>query len=388
MQDVRDDLSPLPSNAAEGALRKPVRYDPSLEHVEADEAEAVADIEHSLMKIADITYRDEGRGLRAVHAKSHALLHGELRILDNLPPELAQGLFARPGVHPVVLRISTSPGDILHDKVSTPRGVAIKVLQVEGDRLSGSEQATTQDFLMVNAPAFNKPNAQKFAGGLKLLASTTDKAEGAKKVLSALLRGTEKLLEAVGTESGALKGMGGEPLHHPLGETYFTAVPFRFGDYVGKFSLAPASASLQALHGKAVDLDDQPDGLRLAVEDYFTENSGEWELRVQLCTDLQAMPIEDASVPWPEDQSPYVAVARLTVAAHAAQPAEARHREEDALFFSPWHGLAAHQPLGSVNRARKSAYDTSGRARAARNAVPFTEPGATTAVGGCPFGHG
>ncbi len=85
---------------------------------------------------------------------------------------------------------------------------------------------------MVNAPAFNRPNAQKFSGALKLLASTTDKAEGAKKVLSALLRGTEKLLEALGTESGTLKGMGGEPQHHPLGETYFTAVRLRFGAYI------------------------------------------------------------------------------------------------------------------------------------------------------------
>ncbi|MGM9482832.1 catalase family protein [Roseateles sp. NT4] len=362
----------------------PVAYSPSVERVEPDEADAIADIEQSLQKIADITYRDEGRGLRAVHAKSHALLYGKLHVLDNLPPLLAQGLFAQPGTYPAVLRISTSPGDLLDDKVSTPRGIALKVLGVQGERLAGSEQATTQDFLMVNAPAFNKPNAQKFAGALKLLASTTDKAEGAKKLLSALLRGTEKLLEAMGTESATLKGLGGHPLHHPLGETYFSAVPFRFGDYIAKFSLAPVSPELEALEGVAVDLKDQPDGLRLAVEDFFNRNAAFWELRVQLCRDLDTMPVEDASVEWPQEHSPYLPVAQLTVAAHAPMTSEARHREEDALFFNPWHGLAAHQPLGSVNRARRSAYELSGRARAERNGVAFEEPGVAGA-GRCPF---
>ena len=236
----------------------------------------------------------------------------------------------------------------------------------------------------LSAVRWMAPTAKKFLGSLKLLASTTDKAEGAKTLLSALLRGTEKLLEAVGAESGTLKGMGGEPINHPLGETYFSAVPFRFGEYIAKFSLAPVSPELKSLHGAPVDLKDQPDGLRLAVEDYFTKNEAVWELRAQLCRDLETMPVEDASVEWPQDHSPYLPVARLTVAAHPPQLPQARQREEDALFFSPWHGLAAHQPLGSVNRARRSAYDMSGRARAVRNGVPFAEPAGAR----CPFERG
>lgn len=54
-------------------------------------------------------------------------------------------------------------------------------------------------------------------------------------------------------------------------------------------------------------------GLREAVVDFFRSSGGAWEVRVQLCTDLAAMPVEDASVPWPEDKSPYVAVARIGV---------------------------------------------------------------------------
>ncbi len=69
----------------------------------------------------------------------------------GLPPVLAQGLFARAGTYPLVNRISTTPGDILDDNVSTPRAMAIKVVGVEGERLPGSESATTQDFILINA---------------------------------------------------------------------------------------------------------------------------------------------------------------------------------------------------------------------------------------------
>jgi hypothetical protein len=44
------------------------------------------------------------------------------------------------------------------------------------------------------------------------------------------------------------------------------------------------------------------------------------------------------------------------------------------LAFSTWHGLAAHQPLGAVNRARKSAYQMSSEFGGARNGCPMHEP--------------
>ena len=193
-----------------------------------DEEKTTDELVETLLKISAITYKDGHHALRSVHAKSHALLKGELTVLPGLPPELAQGIFRSPATYPVILRLSSSPGDLLNDSVSTPRGLALKLLDVPGERLEGSEGATTQDFVMVNGPAFAAPNAKKFLGNLKLLASTTDKAPALKSALSATLRGAEKLLEAVGGQSGTLKSLGGEPATHPLGETYFTQVPPAF----------------------------------------------------------------------------------------------------------------------------------------------------------------
>ena len=353
----------------------PLIYQPSFEVTEDGEEETKAGLLKTLHHISDITYKDSGHAIRSVHAKSHGLLRGELRVLDGLPPLLAQGIFGTAGsTYPVVLRLSTVPGDILDDSVSTPRGLAVKVIGVDGQRLPGSEADTTQDFVTVNGPAFSAPGPKKFLGNLKLLASTTDKAPGLKKVLSAVLRGTEKALEAVGGESGTLKALGGHPETHILGETFYSQAPILFGPYMAKLSIAPVSPGLTALADAPLNVNGKPNGLRDAVVDFFGRNSATWEVRIQLCTDLDSMPIEDASVAWPEEKSPYMAVAHITVPSQTAW-SEARSRAvDDGMAFSPWHGVAAHRPIGAVMRIRQAAYQMSSRFRAERNGAPMLEP--------------
>ena len=357
-------------------MNTPVRYTPSVEVVEDDEAETVQELVETLTKIQKKTLEDGGHAIRSVHAKSHGLLDVQVIVPQGLPIDLAQGLFAKPGTYHGVMRYSTIPGDVLDDNVSTPRGLAIKVMGIEGPRLPGSEGASTQDFVMVNGPAFNAPNAKKFLGTLKQLAATTDKAPGLKKALSTALQGVEKAIEALGGKSATLITLGGHPETNVLGETYFTQVPMRYGDYIAKLSIAPASAPLKALTNAKVDLDDRPDGLRQAVVEFFTTQGAEWELRAQLCTDLDAMPVEDASVEWPEDQSPYVTVARIVAAPQDAWSDVKAESIDDGMAFSPWHGITAHQPLGSVMRARKQSYEMSKRFRAEHNGKPIVEPAA------------
>lgn len=118
---------------------------------------------------------------------------------------------------------------------------------------------------------------------------------------------------------------------------------------------------------------DKPNALREAVVAHFASYGGEWELRVQLCADLETMPIEDASVVWPGAQSPYIAVARIVVGPQDAWSPLAVAEIDEGLAFSPWHGVAAHRPLGSVMRARKMTYESSADFRATRNNCPIHE---------------
>lgn len=357
-------------------LVRPLRYDPLFETFEEGEATTTGELLETFLKMETTMADHTGHAMRSVHAKSHGLLHGQLKVLESLPPQLAQGLFARPRSYPVLMRLSSTPAEELPDNVSTPRGLAIKVMDVPGERLPGSEGDNTQDFVMINGPTFGRPDARHFLKDLKLVALTTDKSPGGKQFLSALLRGTEKVIEALGGESGTLKAMGGHPQTHPLGETFFIQLPILYGEYMAKLCVAPVSPALMALTNAPLEMAGKPDAMRDAVGSFFAQLDApaEWEVRVQLCTDITSMPIETASVAWPEDVSPFIAVARITVGQHAALSPERAHAADDNLAFSPWHGVAAHRPLGSVMRVRKAVYEGSANFRGQRNGCPMREP--------------
>ncbi|MDP1027474.1 catalase family protein [Sphingomonas sp. KR1UV-12] len=355
-------------------LKAPVRYDPSVETVQPDEGQVIHQLEDSFRNILETTSKDYGHAERSVHAKAHGIATGTLTVHDGLPPELAQGLFARPGTYEAVLRISTNAGDILDDSIALPRGLALKIIGVEGERLPGSEGDATQDLILVNGPAFSAPDAKAFSKNLKLLASTTDKAEGAKKLLSGVLRAFEATLEAVGLESATLQTLGGAPQVHPLGETYYSQTPFRYGDYIAKFSLAPVSPALTQLTGDTVTTTNRPDALREVVSEVLVSQGGTWELRVQLSRDLEAMPVEDPTKVWDEKDSPFQTVATLEVAPQPGWEHGTSDKINDALSYNIWHGLAAHRPLGNINRARNDTYKFSADYRGRFNGCPMHEP--------------
>jgi hypothetical protein len=355
-------------------MASPVTYQPSLESKEDGEAETIAQLAETLLKIEDIVHADSGHAERSVHAKSHGLLAGSLVVIDGLPDELRQGVFAKPTTYPVVVRLSTSPGDVLSDAISTPRGIAIKLLDVQGERLPGDTEQATQDFLMVDGPAFLAPGPKKFLGSLKALAATTDKAPALKRGLAAVLRGAEHLVEAAGGKSPTLVALGGHALSSILRETFFTQVPILYGPYMAKLSLRPVSTNLDALKDKKLDVRHDDNAIRSDVVEFFGDNDAEWELRVQLCTNTHSMPIEDASVVWPESESAFRTVARLRIGRQTAWSQERSRVVDDAMSFSPWHCLAAHRPLGAVNRARKVAYGLSAQHRSELNHCPYQQP--------------
>ena len=85
------------------------------------------------------------------------------------------------------------------------------------------------------------------------------------------------------------------------------------------------------------------------------------------------MPVEDATVEWPEDESPYQVVARLVIPAQDAySPGKAEYIEK--LAFNPSHTLAAHRPLGSLNRARMHAYNVLSSKRRGELGATEVEP--------------
>ena len=350
-----------------------LRYSPTVEQADPNESAIFEELSRTMQHITRTMASHYRHAYRPVHAKSHGVLVGTLTVHSSLPEHLKQGLFANPASYPAILRFSTNPGDLLADSVSSPRGLAIKILNVPGEMVPFHSGNNTQDIVCVNAKAFGTPNAGGFLEQLKLLDKTLEYPEGVKQAVSTVARSTNTILRAIGIHSGSLDNIG-HPYTHILGETFSTIAPIRYGDYVAKLAVVPSSDNLKELTGKHIDAGHGFNALEELIKEFFKEKTATWEIQSQLALDDGTTPIEDASKPWPEDNSPYQTVATLTVPPQESYSNSRQIFVDEQLSFSPWHALAAHQPLGGIMRSRRVAYEEAQQFRAARNLRPHIEP--------------
>ena len=358
-----------------------LRYSPAVENRAEDEHVIFDELSRTMQHITRTMASRYRHAYRPVHAKSHGVLIGTLDILPDLPRELRQGLFAQPSSHPAVLRFSTNPGDMLADTVSSPRGLAIKVLNVEGEKLPNHAGATTQDIVCVNSNAFSAPDPAGFLKQIQQFDKTLELPEGVKQVVSTTARVTNAVLKAVHLPSATLEGIGA-PATHILGESFSTVAPLRFGEYVAKIGVAPGSDNLKELTGKSIDLGQDYNALEKLIQKFFHQESAVWEVKVQLALapalgveeQEKDFPIERADKVWPEDLSPWRTVARITVPAQNSYSDARQLFVDEQLSFSPWHALKAHQPLGGIMRSRLKAYEEAAKYRALRNQRTRVEP--------------
>ncbi|MEP0855550.1 catalase family protein [Trichocoleus sp. DQ-U1] len=352
-----------------------IRYSQTLEVKQPDEERLIREIVDSVARQGQKVFDKHRHAMRGAHAKSHGGLKGELRIYDNLPAHLAQGLFCQPRTYPVMIRFSTVPGDIMPDGLSCFRGMGIKVIGVAGPKLLETEpDAVTQDFLMINSPVFPSGTIARFLPEQLLQEKVVVSApEEAQQLFGTVARMTNAMTQKVGINLYPSALGLTQPETHILGETYHTSAALRYGDYIAKLSITPVSASLQPLIGKRIDTQNAS-VLRDIIVEFFRQQSAEYELRVQLCTNLETMPIEDASIEWSEGESPYQAIAKLTIGMQEAYSPARQVYVDDVLSFNAWHCIAEHQPLGSIQRLRKEVYEASSRYRHQMNQQPNREP--------------
>ncbi len=354
-----------------------LRYSADVETIPAGESETIEQILVSMHRLHERNHEAHGEAVRVSHAKSHGLAVGELSVLDDLPDALAQGIFLPGARYPVIARLANVPGEIDSDAVATQRGFAFKLLDVVGETLPGHRGQTTQDFVLDTGNRFAAADASAFLTTHRMLEHAPQVPDALKSAVSSASRGINAALQAIGTESANLDFFGHSRVH-PLAEAYFTQVPIRYGAYVAKLAVVPASPAQIALAKTDVDKDD-PNRLRTATVNYLRQHDAAFDVKVQLCTDLETMPVENASTEWPETASPYRTVARLLLPKQEAF-SPARRQFVDGLSFCVSHGLEAHRPLGSIMRARLRAYPEMSRLRRSTNGVTLAEPASVTEV--------
>ena len=352
-------------------------YSPDVEVKTAEEDQLIEKIVASMGRVNAKAFDKERHATRDAHAKSHGILKGYLEVYDNLPAHLAQGLFATPKRYPIVIRLSSAFGHIKDDRIPSAYGMAIKVIGVEGEKILPEHQDDlTQDFLLVNFPVIPFGHVQAYWKTQNIAEKYDDSPNLLKQMGDSLAKPASSiagLLAHVAPASSALKKIGAPPTHI-LGETFYSMAAIRFGDYIAKINATPLSPEVRALSKQSIDITDRPSGIRDVVVDFFSRSGAEYALNAQLCTHPDDMPIEDASIEWDEDKSPYQPIGKIVIPPQDAYSPARRVYGDDVLSFNPWHCLVAHQPLGSINRVRMPAYARSSKFRHAMNVQPRVEP--------------
>jgi hypothetical protein len=301
---------------------------------------------------------------RPLHRKALLGVRGRVEV-GEVPPELRHGLFIRPASFEAFVRFSSGSGQRRSDEVADARGLAIKVVGVPGPKvIPGLEAATTQDFLSILTPTFPFRDPATFAD----VAASAPRGQLA--VLGVLLRhlGFLGLLRAL---PGLQRSL--DSSRQSLAErTYFSAAPLRLGPHAVKLRFRPVDVPPPVAPTSGVEALSAE--LRARVE----ASSLTFRVEAQRFVDEGRTPIENPTVEWPENLSPWVPIARLAIPAQApgspAGRALAAYIEQ--LSFDPWHALAEHRPLGAIMRARAVAYRHAAIARGAISELDVRPPSA------------
>jgi hypothetical protein len=300
-----------------------------------------------------------GTTLRALHAKAHVCAEAELEVLPDLPAHARVGIFARPATHRALVRFSNGRGGRYRDAAPDVRGVALKVLGVPGKKLiPGLEDATTQDFLLINTPSIAFRTAADFVWFVQAArrpALLLPRAIGRFGPLGAL-RVLSRVVRSASAKVGSLATT-----------RFHSALPIRFGDGAAKYTLLPHARPDPALRPtRSRDHLAEELAARLAREPVIHD------LGVQFFVDEERTPIEDPTREWLERDAPAVKVARLTIPRQDPRsPRGLRLAERvEAMSFDPWHAPVEFRPLGSLMRARSAAYRLSTRERKAAAEPP------------------
>ena len=118
-----------------------VRYTPDIEAVDPgfDENLRIVIARTEQYIAQSVTTEGTGRAVRDAHAKGYGLIRGEVEILDQLPAEYAQGIYAIPGTHDALIRFSNGSSTCWPERrrrCTSPRLRAIERLRRTGSAAS------------------------------------------------------------------------------------------------------------------------------------------------------------------------------------------------------------------------------------------------------------
>jgi catalase len=305
------------------------------ERIGNDEAQIAAKMTELIQAIGFKRYPQGVMG-RFNQTKSVACVRAGFQINDALPTHLRQGLFAKAKRYDALIRFANASKS--DDREKDLRGMSIKVQGVPGDALWGANG--TQDFILNSYPALFAGTPEDF---LSFIEAVDDD-----RLWRYFINPLDPHLKSLWILFKARQRHAS-----PFDVSYFSTTPYRFGSDA-KSAVKYAVRSCSPYRSRIPD-DPSANFLRQAMQQHLQAEPACMEFMVQFQTDAQSMPIEDASVIWDEAASPFVPVARITVLDQDFSNTEAI-AECETVSFNPWQSVSEHQPLGGINRVRKTVY--------------------------------
>lgn len=330
------------------------------EYTEPNEPETIALLIESLTNVIQQRFLT-GLAYRDVHVKGHAAVRAEFIVEPSLAPELRVGLFAKPASYPTWIRYSNANHVPSPDIKGDIRGMALKLMGVEGRKLVGTqEDAGTHDFLFLSTDVFLTRTARDFYEFVKT--GALDPSKGISKwmgIVWFLLKHP-----TVGTTLISNSRKFASLLEMP----WFSATPYFFGGRASKYKLRPSRSSVSKLPENP-----SPNYLRERLATDLAVSGASFDFMIQFQQDPVREPVENALVPWKEKNAPFQKLATLVIPVQKLDSPEQRMFAEN-LSMNPWHCLEEHRPIGGVNRVRRDVYFGISSFRHGQNGVPVEEP--------------
>lgn len=305
-------------------------------------------------------HRDNTRVLRDAHAKAHGCVKAEVRVREDIEPSLRHGVLSEPGKQwNAWMRLSNGNAYPQFDRIKDARGMAIKLLDVPGAKLTADPRHTgDQDFVMFNHPVFFVRDVAEYRSNFAA------QAQGKKALAffpSADPRSWElrHLMIALETLAPAPQS--------PVATTYSSVAPYKLGPHNIKYRVSPAPEQCPDYQLPEQNRD-LPNFLRSALYQQLSLDRAPacFVLQVQRQNAAYYMPIEDTSIEWDEAISPFETVADVRLPAQDLDSSE-QNIDCDNLSFNPWHALPEHRPIGGINRLRRAVYESISSYRLERN---------------------
>lgn len=333
----------------------------SEEQIPANEAAYTEGIIEDAIRVVE-QHRDNTRVLRDAHAKAHGCVKAEVTVRTELDETLRHGVLSEPGkTWQAWMRLSNGNAYPQFDRARDARGMAIKLLDVPGNKLLVNPRHTDeQDFVMFNHPAFFVRDVAEYQSNFAA------QADG-KKALAFFPSWDPRTWE-IRHLIIALKTLSPAP-NSPVETTYNSIAPFKLGPHNIKYRVIPTPESCPA-YAIPKPNTDLPNFLRNALYQQLSLDRMPacFALQVQQQNPRYYMPIEDPSVEWDERISPFETVADIRLPAQDFDSSE-QNLFCDNLSFNPWHALPEHRPIGGINRLRKAVYEAVSVYRHDRNAA-------------------